>query len=53
MNGEHYTYARFWKCALQVNPHGYSGNYRDQVARILEGGREAFMQRKEKYGFDS
>ena len=26
---------------------------RDQVASILEGGREAFMQRKEKYGFDS
>lgn len=25
---------------------------RDKVARILEGGKEAFMQRKEKYGFD-
>ena len=25
---------------------------RDHVARILEGGKEAFMQRKEKYGFD-
>lgn len=25
---------------------------RDQVANILEGGKEAFMQRKEKYGFD-
>lgn len=25
---------------------------RDSVANILEGGREAFMQRKEKYGFD-
>ena len=25
---------------------------RDCVANILEGGREAFMQRKEKYGFD-
>ena len=25
---------------------------RDSVASILEGGREAFMQRKEKYGFD-
>ena len=24
----------------------------DQVASILEGGKEAFMQRKEKYGFD-
>lgn len=25
---------------------------RDRVANILEGGREAFLQRKEKYGFD-
>ena len=25
---------------------------RDKVANILEGGKEAFMQRKEKYGFD-
>lgn len=25
---------------------------RDEVANILEGGKEAFMQRKEKYGFD-
>jgi len=25
---------------------------RDQVTSILEGGREAFMQRKDKYGFD-
>ncbi|MGF1615439.1 MAG: hypothetical protein ACFCVA_16450 [Gammaproteobacteria bacterium] len=25
---------------------------RDQVASILEGGKEAFMQRKEKYGYD-
>ena len=25
---------------------------RDQVANILEGGKKAFMQRKEKYGFD-
>lgn len=30
MKERHYTYARFWKCALQVNPHGYSGNYRGQ-----------------------
>ena len=26
---------------------------RDQVASILEGGKEAFMQRKEKYGYDN
>ena len=25
---------------------------RDRVANILEGGKDAFMQRKEKYGFD-
>ena len=25
---------------------------RDRSANILEGGEEAFMQRKEKYGFD-
>src|SRR5574337_104366 len=30
MNDQHYTYAQFWKCALQVNPHGYSANYRGQ-----------------------
>ena len=26
----HHTFARFWKCALQVNLHGYSANYRGQ-----------------------
>ena len=30
MQQQHYTYARFWKCALQVNPHGYSVSYRGQ-----------------------
>ena len=30
MTSQHYTYARFWKCALQVNPHGYSNRYRGQ-----------------------
>ena len=28
MNEQHYTFAQFWKCALQVNPHTYSANYR-------------------------
>ena len=28
MTDQHYTYARFWKCALQVNPPGYGGRYR-------------------------
>lgn len=27
---EVYTYARFWKCALQVNPEGYSRAYRGE-----------------------
>jgi len=30
MTGPHYTFARFWKCALQINPHGYSASYRGQ-----------------------
>ena len=25
-----YTYAQFWKCALQVNPHGYMEQYRGE-----------------------
>jgi len=25
---DQYTYARFWRCALQVNPAGYNGTYR-------------------------
>ena len=28
MSKPHYTYARFWKCALQVNPYSYSAQYR-------------------------
>ena len=28
---EHYTFAQFWKCALQVNPHAYSANYRGKA----------------------
>lgn len=30
MTSPNYTYARFWKCALQVNPHSYSSDYRGQ-----------------------
>ena len=30
MKEQHYTYARFWKCALQVNSHRYSADYRGQ-----------------------
>ena len=37
-------------------PHGNQGsidvpNIRDEAARILDGGREAFLQRQEKYGY--
>ena len=28
MKEQQYTFAQFWKCALQVNPHAYSANYR-------------------------
>ncbi len=30
MTDTQYTHARFWKCALQVNPHGYSESYQGQ-----------------------
>lgn len=30
MTDSQHTHARFWKCALQVNPHGYSASYRGQ-----------------------
>ena len=30
MNDTNYTHAQFWKCALQVNPHGYGKTYRAQ-----------------------
>ena len=30
MTDQHYTYARFWKCALQVNPPSYGRSYRGQ-----------------------
>ena len=28
MKKQYYTFAQFWKCALQVNPHAYSAKYR-------------------------
>jgi len=34
MKEEHYSYARYWKCALQVNPHAYSGNYSGRGAEL-------------------
>jgi hypothetical protein len=50
---ETYTYARFWKCALQVNPEGYSRTYRgedhglsgeDFLIALLQGCKEADIQ---------
>ncbi|MCY4451359.1 MAG: AAA family ATPase [Immundisolibacterales bacterium] len=32
-----HTHARFWKCALQVNPHGYSASYRGRSHGLSAG----------------
>jgi ABC-type lipoprotein export system ATPase subunit len=32
-----YSYARFWKCALQVNPHSYANEFRGDKENITEG----------------
>ena len=34
---DQYTYARFWRCALQVNPVGYNGTYRGDEHGLTEG----------------
>ena len=53
MTDTRYTHARFWKCALQVNPHGYSKTYQAQdhalsaeayAERLLEVCREENIQ---------
>lgn len=44
--GEQYTYARFWRCALQVNPVGYNGTYRGGDHGLDEGGyNQALLQK--------
>lgn len=41
-----YTYARFWRCALQVNPVGYNGTYRGADHGLDEPGyNEALLQK--------
>lgn len=35
---EQYTYAKFWRCALQVNPVGYNGTYRGSDHGLDEAG---------------
>lgn len=40
------TYARFWRCALQVNPVGYHGTYRGADHGLDEGGyNQALLQK--------
>ncbi len=38
MNDTNHTHARFWKCALQVNPHGYGRTCRGQDHGLGAGG---------------
>lgn len=43
---EQYTYARFWRCALQVNPVGYNGAYRGADHGLDESGyNQALLQK--------
>jgi len=51
MNEHQYTFARFWKCALQVNPHSYNENYRGQehgmdAQAYAEALRDACLEEK-------
>lgn len=42
----HYTSARFWRCALQVNPVGYHGTYRGGDHGLDESGyNQALLQK--------
>ncbi|QXW18910.1 AAA family ATPase [Comamonas aquatica] len=44
--GKQYTYAKFWRCALQVNPVGYNGTYRGNDHGLDEGGyNQALLQK--------
>lgn len=43
---DQYTYAKFWRCALQVNPVGYNGIYRGADHGLDEGGyNQALLQK--------
>ncbi|MEF2490909.1 AAA family ATPase [Pseudomonas aeruginosa] len=43
---DQYTYARFWRCALQVNPVGYNGAYRGADHGLDESGyNQALLQK--------
>lgn len=43
---KNFTYARFWRCALQVNPVGYNGTYRGADHGLDEDGyNQALLQK--------
>ncbi|UXZ36144.1 AAA family ATPase [Cupriavidus gilardii] len=43
---DQYTYAKFWRCALQVNPVGYNGAYRGADHGLDEAGyNQALLQK--------
>lgn len=43
---EHFSFARFWRCALQVNPFSYNGAYRGADHKLGEGAyNQALLQK--------
>lgn len=40
------TYAKFWRCALQVNPVGYNGTYRGTDHGLDEDGYNQALRQK-------
>lgn len=45
MNNQ-YNYAKFWRCALQVNPVGYNGTYRGADHGLDEAGYNQALLRE-------
>ncbi|WP_237133126.1 TrlF family AAA-like ATPase [Pseudohongiella sp. O18] len=44
--GDQYTFAKFWRCALQLNPFGYNGTYRGADHGLDEAGyNHAILQK--------
>jgi len=43
---DQFTYAKFWRCALQVNPVGYNGTYRGADHGLDEGAYNQALLRK-------
>lgn len=43
---DHFTYTRFWRCALQVNPFSYHGAYRGADHQLDEAAyNQALLQK--------